>query len=184
MLPVVHLAATALLLSPHAAAFVSPSQLQQRQSHVQNGAFATATAAAAAAAAPATTTARRTPPRTTRSASGGLLATKLAAADLGGGGGGTVRGDGGGNGADGAKGKPPRSVLERPWDVEVDFHGERRVITVQPGDSILEAVRVHSPSAFSAEETKEAFMIFVDHALFAAGLGFFLRLSGISYSVL
>lgn len=25
-------------------------------------------------------------------------------------------------------------------DVEVDFHGERRVITVQPGDSILEAV--------------------------------------------
>lgn len=35
---------------------------------------------------------------------------------------------------------PPRSVLERPWDVEVDLHGERHVITVQPGDSILEAV--------------------------------------------
>lgn len=41
-------------------------------------------------------------------------------------------------------GNPPRSVLERPWDVEVDLHGERRVITVQPGDSILEAVSIAS----------------------------------------
>lgn len=39
-----------------------------------------------------------------------------------------------------SKPPPPRSVLERPWDVEVELHGERHVITVQPGDSILEAV--------------------------------------------
>lgn len=35
---------------------------------------------------------------------------------------------------------PPRSVLSRPWDVEVDLYGDRHNITVQPGDSILEAV--------------------------------------------
>lgn len=35
---------------------------------------------------------------------------------------------------------PPRSVLPRPWDVEVDLNGDRHFITVQPGDSILEAV--------------------------------------------
>lgn len=34
----------------------------------------------------------------------------------------------------------PRSVLSRPWDVEVDLYGDRHNITVQPGDSILEAV--------------------------------------------
>ena len=40
-----------------------------------------------------------------------------------------------------AKGRsPPRSVLSRAWDVEVDLHGERNIITVHPGDSILEAV--------------------------------------------
>lgn len=33
-----------------------------------------------------------------------------------------------------------RSLFRRPWDVEVDFHGEQRVITVLPGDTILEAV--------------------------------------------
>lgn len=53
----------------------------------------------------------------------------------GGGGGGGVGGDSGDGGY-----KPPRSVLQRPWDVEVDLHGERHIITVQPGDSILEAV--------------------------------------------
>lgn len=36
----------------------------------------------------------------------------------------------------------PVTVLDRPWDVEVLLHGERRVITVQPGDSVLEAVSV------------------------------------------
>lgn len=43
---------------------------------------------------------------------------------------------------DGGSGRrmPPRSVLSRPWDVEVDLYGERYNITVQPGDSILEAV--------------------------------------------
>lgn len=47
-----------------------------------------------------------------------------------------------GEGEDGVENeaRPPRSVLKRPWDVEVDLHGERRFITVQPGDSILEAV--------------------------------------------
>lgn len=39
--------------------------------------------------------------------------------------------------------KAPVSVLDRPWDVEVLLHGERRVITVQPGDSVLEAVSFH-----------------------------------------
>lgn len=53
----------------------------------------------------------------------------------------TPRASGVGRGEDGANGKPPRTVLQRPWDVEVEFSGERRVITVQPGDSILEAVR-------------------------------------------
>lgn len=39
-----------------------------------------------------------------------------------------------------AKRNPPESLLDRPWDVEVLLHGERHIITVQPGDSILEAV--------------------------------------------
>eukprot|EP00904_Undaria_pinnatifida_P013251 jgi/Undpi1/9056/HiC_scaffold_26.g11516.m1 len=55
----------------------------------------------------------------------------------GGGGGGGVGGDSGDGGY-----KPPRSVLQRPWDVEVDLHGERHIITVQPGDSILEAAEM------------------------------------------
>ncbi|CAM9159294.1 unnamed protein product [Sphacelaria rigidula] len=38
--------------------------------------------------------------------------------------------------------KAPVSVLDRPWDVEVLLHGERRVITVQPGDSVLEAAEM------------------------------------------
>ncbi|CAM9846165.1 unnamed protein product [Ascophyllum nodosum] len=42
-----------------------------------------------------------------------------------------------------AKGRsPPRSVLSRAWDVEVDLHGERNIITVHPGDSILEAAEM------------------------------------------
>lgn len=45
--------------------------------------------------------------------------------------------------------KPPVSVLRRPWDVEVNLHGERRFITVQPGDSILEAVSGASKKFFS-----------------------------------
>lgn len=130
MLSSVHRAvAGLLLLCPYAASFVSsPSQKQQRlpphTPHSSSGVLAPATAAATA------TATAKTP------ASSSARATELAATNPGGGGG---DGDGAGDGT-GAKGKPPRSVLERPWDVEVDFHGERRVITVQPGDSILEAV--------------------------------------------
>lgn len=118
-------AAGFLLLCPHAVSFVpSPSQQQQRSrtiSHIPQSSVVATAAISATTATQASLSAR---------------ATELAATDQGEGGG---NGAGGGVGA-GAKGKPPRSVLERPWDVEVDFHGERRVITVQPGDSILEAV--------------------------------------------
>lgn len=51
-----------------------------------------------------------------------------------------VRGARGGDDPDRTKKKPPVTVLDRPWDVEVLLHGERRFLTVQPGDSILEAV--------------------------------------------
>lgn len=46
----------------------------------------------------------------------------------------------GGEKSTNGKRKAPVSVLDRPWDVEILLHGERRVITVQPGDSVLEAV--------------------------------------------
>lgn len=65
-----------------------------------------------------------------------------------GGGGGVGGGVGGGEGEGDGEKKPPRSVLQRPWDVEVDLYGERHIITVQPGDSILEAVScIYDPAA-------------------------------------
>lgn len=114
-----------LLLCPYAVAFVSsPNQQQQRLPLHAPQSSSSATTISATGVTPASSSAR---------------ATELAATDRGAGGGSGV-----GGGAAGANGKPPRSVLERPWDVEVDFHGERRVITVQPGDSILEAVSTNT----------------------------------------
>ncbi|CAM9757145.1 unnamed protein product, partial [Ectocarpus sp. 13 AM-2016] len=143
MPPFAHRAAAtaALLLCPLSSAFVPalPSPHERRPSAVGRGLVA----ATAPAVAQTTSPACSTKPRVKR----GLHATELgAAADQGGGGdecgdrvgGGDACGDEG----KGGERKPPRSVLERPWDVEVDFHGERRVITVQPGDSILEAAEM------------------------------------------
>ncbi|CAM9385375.1 unnamed protein product, partial [Ectocarpus fasciculatus] len=131
MPPFAHRAAAtaALLLCPLSSAFVPlSSQHSRRPSSVRRDLVTTTTPAA-----PTTSSACLTRPR----ARGGLYAKGLgAAADRGGGG--EECGDEGAGG----EGKPPRSVLERPWDVEVDFHGERRVITVQPGDSILEAAEM------------------------------------------
>ncbi|CBJ30810.1 ferredoxin [Ectocarpus siliculosus] len=133
MPPFAHRAAAtaALLLCPLSSAFVPalPSPHERRPSAVGRGLVATSTPVVAQTTSPACSTR----PRAKR----GLHATELgAAADRGGG------GEECGDEGKGGEGKPPRSVLERPWDVEVDFHGERRVITVQPGDSILEAAEM------------------------------------------
>eukprot|EP00903_Cladosiphon_okamuranus_P007571 g7345.t1 len=116
-----------LLLCPLAVSFVPSPTQQQQPSRLPSH---TPLSNVVATAKSATTT--------TQAASASTRATELAAADRGAG---RANGAGVGGGA-GATGKPPRSVLERPWDVEVDFHGERRVITVQPGDSILEAAEM------------------------------------------
>ncbi|CAN0081673.1 unnamed protein product [Ectocarpus sp. 8 AP-2014] len=133
MPPFAHRAAAtaALLLCPLSSAFVPalPSPHERRPSAVGRGLVATSAPVVAQTTSPACSTR----PRAKR----GLHATELgAAADRGGG------GEECGDEGKGGEGKPPRSVLERPWDVEVDFHGERRVITVQPGDSILEAAEM------------------------------------------
>ncbi|CAM9168220.1 unnamed protein product [Pylaiella littoralis] len=155
MSPFVHCAATAILVCPYsAAAFVSlPSQQQQRRiplpqrlHHSSSGGVLTA-ATTPTAATTTTTMSSSSRCSTGPSAAGrgdGLQATELAATAGQGVAGEVVNGEGGsGSGEVGvAKLTPPRSVLERPWDVEVDFHGERRVITVQPGDSILEAAEM------------------------------------------